>query len=78
MAGKRLSPTDPDKSRPKPRKLLWWDEMRYQWRGKVHATIQEVDFSLGASADPEMSMAARRLQVRLLSLSHLCNCLATR
>jgi hypothetical protein len=65
MAGKRLSPKDPDTSRPKVSKLLWWDEMRYAWRGRVHAVIQEIDFALGCSADPEMDEAARRLQAML-------------
>ncbi len=66
MAGKRLSPSDPDKSRPKPRKLQWWDDMRYLWRGKVRVTAHAIDFSLASTAEPQMSETARRMQVQLL------------
>lgn len=40
QAGKRLSPTDPDKTRPKPAVLPWFDMMRFMWRGGIgiHAT----------------------------------------
>ena len=37
-AGKRLSPTDPDRSRPKPAVLPWWDMMRFTWRGGIAVT----------------------------------------
>lgn len=37
-AGKRLTPTDPDKSRPKPPTLPWWDMMRFSWRGSIAIT----------------------------------------
>ena len=37
-AGKRLSPTDPDRSRPKPAVLPWWDMMRFTWRGSIAVT----------------------------------------
>lgn len=42
QAGKRLSPTDPDRSRPKPPVLPWWDMMRFVWRGSIQITATYV------------------------------------
>ncbi len=36
QAGKRCSPSDPDKSRPKVPSLPWWDDLRFLWRGSIH------------------------------------------
>ena len=69
LAGKRLSPSDPDRSRPKPRKLQWWDDMRYLWRGKVRLTAHAIDFSLASTGEPQMSETARRMQVQCLHSS---------
>ena len=35
QAGKRCSPSDPDKSRPKAPSLPWWDDLRFLWRGSI-------------------------------------------
>lgn len=40
QAGKRLSPSDPDKSRPKPPTLPWFDMLRFVWRGNVDLTAR--------------------------------------
>lgn len=40
-----------------------WDLMRFVWRGKVRARVEDVDFALGTTIDPEITAASRRLQV---------------
>lgn len=40
QAGKRLSPSDPDKFRPKPATLPWFDMLRFVWRGQVYLQAQ--------------------------------------
>lgn len=39
MAGKRLAPSDPDKTAPRPPPVPWWDDVRYLWRGHVGLKI---------------------------------------
>ncbi|KAL0030048.1 hypothetical protein WJX79_003167 [Trebouxia sp. C0005] len=63
QAGKRLSPTDPDKSRPKPAVLPWWDMMRFVWRGGIAITATEFQFSLISGSKLESMAATQRLQV---------------
>jgi hypothetical protein len=29
MAGKRLAPTDPDRTQPRPAPIPWWDDLRW-------------------------------------------------
>lgn len=43
--------------------VLRWDLMRFLWRGKLRAQVEDVDFALGTTIDPEVSAASRRLQV---------------
>lgn len=40
LAGKRMSPSDPDKSRPKPPTLPWFDMLRFVWRGRADITAR--------------------------------------
>ncbi len=39
QAGKRLSPSDPDKALPKPTNLPWWDMLRLNVRGRVRLAV---------------------------------------
>ena len=39
-----MSPSDPDKSRPKPPTLPWFDMLRYMWRGNLSLTARSVCF----------------------------------
>ncbi|KAL0047867.1 hypothetical protein WJX82_001975 [Trebouxia sp. C0006] len=63
QAGKRLSPTEPDKSRPKPAVLPWWDMMRFVWRGSIAITATDFQFSLISGSKLEAMAATQRLQV---------------
>ena len=47
QAGKRLSPSDPDKSKAPSATLPVWDMMRMLWRGQIGLTAR--------SAPPEIS-----------------------
>lgn len=40
QAGKRLSPSDPDKTRLPSASLPFWDMMRFVWRGQIGLTAR--------------------------------------
>jgi hypothetical protein len=40
QVGRRLSPSEPDKTRPKAATLAWWDTMRLFWRGQIAVTAR--------------------------------------
>jgi len=40
QAGKRLSPSDPDKTRLPSASLPFWDLMRFVWRGQIGLTAR--------------------------------------
>ncbi|KAL0027199.1 hypothetical protein WJX77_002651 [Trebouxia sp. C0004] len=63
QAGKRLSPTEPDKLRPKPAALPWWDMMRFAWRGGIAITATDFQFSLISGGKLEAMAATQRLQL---------------
>ena len=40
QAGKRMSPSDPDKSRAPSASLPFWDMLRFVWRGQIGLTAR--------------------------------------
>lgn len=51
QAGKRLSTSDPDKLRPRPPTLAWFDMMRFVWRGTIAIEARGFEFNLAACKD---------------------------
>lgn len=43
--------------------------MRFVWRGKLRAHVEDVDFALGTTIDPEVNAASRRLQASVFCMS---------
>lgn len=48
LAGKRLAPSDPDKSLPRPPPIPWWDDLRYMWRGRAGLEVAGLRLTLAA------------------------------
>jgi len=63
QAGKRLSPTDPDRTRSRGPSLAWWDMLRLVWRGRLALAARRAEFTLGATPLPAVGEAAERLHV---------------
>ena len=63
QAGKRLTPGDPDKSRPKTSSLQPWNLLRFLWRGRLRLRATDLEVMLGVTADPDITAATPRLEV---------------
>ena len=59
QAGKRLSPSDPDKTRLPSASLPFWDLMRFVWRGQLGLTAR----CRTLLAPPVPDLLARALQL---------------
>ncbi|KAK9812398.1 hypothetical protein WJX73_007715 [Symbiochloris irregularis] len=68
QAGKRMSPTDPDRSRPKVPTLPWWDMLRYLWRGHLSLDCRLLGFDLAATLDANADYRSECLHAVLESL----------
>ncbi|KAK9827699.1 hypothetical protein WJX81_001629 [Elliptochloris bilobata] len=63
QAGKRLSPTDPDRARAGGASLPWWDLLRLIWRGRLALEARRAEFTLGVTHLPDIGEGAERLHV---------------
>lgn len=63
QAGKRFSTSDPDKLRPRPPTLAWFDMMRFVWRGAIAIEARGFEFNLAASKDLDIGERTERLAV---------------
>ena len=50
QAGKRLSPSDPDRSRAPAASLPFWDMLRFVWRGQIGFTARWVPVSMPSAS----------------------------
>eukprot|EP00884_Botryococcus_braunii_P017348 jgi/Botrbrau1/4297/Bobra.0390s0036.1 len=62
LAGRRLSPSEPDTTRPKLATLQWWDTMRQFWRGQIDVVARDFTFTLGSTASPAVGPLAERME----------------
>ncbi|GAB4818387.1 hypothetical protein N2152v2_005433 [Parachlorella kessleri] len=69
MAGKRLAPTDPDKSQPRPLPIPWWDDLRYMWRGVVGVHATDFHFAMGLGLQPNVDETSQRMAVEANEVS---------
>jgi hypothetical protein len=63
MAGKRLSPSDPDKTAARPPPVPWWDDIRYLWRGRAAIESAGLDVTLAAHHLPHVDDTSERMVV---------------
>ncbi len=64
MAGKRLAPSDPDKTAPRPPPVPWWDDFRYLWRGKARLYATPLRVVLAAHQLPTVDDTSERMLIR--------------
>ena len=67
MAGKRLAPSDPDRSAPRPPPVPWWDDLRYLWRGKALFRATPLRVILAAHQLPVVDETSERMAIRASS-----------
>ncbi len=71
MAGKRLAPSDPDKTAPRPPPVPWWDDLRYLWRGKARLHATPLRVVLAAHQLPTVDDTSEKMLVRATAAEFL-------
>ncbi|KAL4444145.1 hypothetical protein ABPG75_011882 [Micractinium tetrahymenae] len=69
LAGKRLSPGDPDKTVPRPPPIPWWDDLRYTWRGPLALSVRQFDLTLAGTEHPDVTETSERMAVEARDLT---------
>lgn len=64
LAGKKLAPSDPDRSAPRPPPIPWWDDLRYMWRGKATIRATPLRVVLAAHQMPVVDETSKRMVIR--------------
>lgn len=64
MAGKRLAPSDPDKTAPRPPPVPWWDDIRYLWRGRARLYATPLRVVLAKHQLPTVDDSSERMLIR--------------
>ena len=74
LAGKKLAPSDPDRSAPRPPPIPWWDDMRYMWRGKATLRATPIRVILAAHQLPVIDETSERMVIRAaMAEGNFCN-----
>lgn len=64
LAGKRLVPSDPDKTAPRPPPVPWWDDLRYLWRGTAGIKASPLRVTLAAHQLPTVDDTSPRMDIK--------------
>lgn len=63
LAGKRLAPSDPDKTAARPPPVPWFDDLRYFWRGRATVRAAPLEVTLAAHSLPLVDATSPRMRV---------------